>query len=165
MHTPLNKLLLKTILTSFIYIILASSGHAKTAPAFTLPTANKSISLSQFQGKVVYLDFWASWCTSCRKSFPWMNKMQERYGKKGLVIVAVNLDKDKAQLDKFLKKYPTNFIIAEDPSGSIAARYKVPGMPSAYLISRKGEITSYHIGFREKDKAKLEEKIKSLLSL
>lgn len=165
MRILLYRVQSKSVIFSFLLFLLVNTGYANTAPQFTLPTSDTSISLSDLKGKVIYLDFWASWCTPCRKSFPWMNEMQERYGKNGLVVVAINLDKDKTALNKFRKKYPVDFIIAEDPNGDIAKQYKVLGMPSAYLISREGKIINSHIGFREKDKAKLEAKIKALLKL
>ncbi len=133
------------------------------APDFSLKTQSGNITLKELQGKIVYLDFWASWCVPCRKSFPWMNEMHDRYKDKGLVIVAVNLDKDPELVAKFLSDYPAKFKIAYDPSGKSAEAYKVLGMPSSYIIDRKGNIIETHIGFREKDKADLEKKISSFL--
>lgn len=134
------------------------------APDLKLSTENGSVQLSALKGKVVYLDFWASWCVPCKKSFPWMNVMQKRYADQGFVIVAVNLDKERALADEFLKQVPANFIVAFDASGNSAAKYKLRGMPSSYLIGRDGKVHASHIGFREKDKDKLEQVIKNLLS-
>lgn len=134
------------------------------APGLKLSTENGSVQLSALKGKVVYLDFWASWCVPCKKSFPWMNVMQKRYADQGFVIVAVNLDKERALADEFLKQVPANFIVAFDASGNSAAKYKLRGMPSSYLIGRDGKVHASHIGFREKDKDKLEQVIKNLLS-
>ncbi|MCG6968834.1 MAG: TlpA disulfide reductase family protein [Gammaproteobacteria bacterium] len=136
---------------------------AADAPTFELPADENTISLNQLQGSVVYLDFWASWCTPCRKSFPWMNKIQSKYKDKGLVVVAVNLDKSKSKADDFLKEFDRNFIVAFDPEGKTAESYKVMGMPSSYLIDRKGQLHLSHIGFRESDTEKLESKIRELL--
>lgn len=133
------------------------------APDFVLPGRDQPVSLSTLHGKVVYLDFWASWCTPCRKSFPWMNTMQQRYGDRGLVIVAVNLDKERALAERFLKETPARFTISFDPEGKVAAAYKVRGMPSSYLIDPQGRIRSSHIGFRETGADDLEKTIQSLL--
>jgi len=137
--------------------------YAESAPGFTLPADSGQVTLADLHGKVVYLDFWATWCVPCRKSFPWFNDVLARYKDKGFVIVAVNLDKDKSDVRKFLEKYPADFSVAYDPDGEVAVKYQVKVMPSSYLIDRNGEIQLSHGGFREKDKPKLESAIKSLL--
>ena len=119
--------------------------------------------LSDLHGKVVYLDFWASWCVPCKKSFPWFNEIQERYKNQGLVIVAVNMDQEREDVEKFLAKYPADFVIAYDPNGEVATKYNVVGMPSSYLINRNGELSLTHLGFREKDKDPLQSAIEKLL--
>jgi cytochrome c biogenesis protein CcmG/thiol:disulfide interchange protein DsbE len=133
------------------------------APTFELPTDNGKISLSSLKGKVVYLDFWASWCGPCRKSFPWMNRMMQRYGDKGLVIVAVNLDKTRDLAQKFLHDYPAQFTVAYDPEGGTADEYAVEGMPTAYLIDDHHHIVKEHLGFRDEDMLGLERDIQRLL--
>ena len=123
-----------------------------------------SIDLNQMVGKVVYLDFWASWCTPCRKSFPWMNAMQKQYGKYGFEVVAINLDEDRELANQFLKQTPANFTIAFDPTGQTAESYSVDVMPSSFLIDRKGEPVAIHKGFRKVDSAALEKEIRQLLA-
>jgi len=137
---------------------------ADAAPDFKLPSAKGLVELSKLKGKVVYVDFWASWCTPCRKSFPWMNELHKKYKDQGLEVVAVNLDKSREPIDEFLAKTPAEFTIAYDPSGGAAATYKVTGMPSSYLIDRSGQLQVSHIGFRDKDKEEMEGKIKELLA-
>lgn len=101
----------------------------------------------QYRGKVVYLDFWASWCGPCKKSFPWMEAMHKKYERMGLKVIAVNLDKKKALADKFLKKIPANFPILFDPAGVLANQYQLAGMPMTYIIDRNGVIRYRHIGY------------------
>lgn len=137
---------------------------ADPAPDFKLPSANGMVELQGLKGKVVYLDFWASWCTPCRKAFPWMNELNKKYKDQGLQIVAVNLDKSREPIDEFLAKVPADFTIAYDPSGTTATAYKVQGMPSTYIIDRNGQLAVTHIGFRDKDKEEMENKIKELLA-
>ena len=137
--------------------------QATPAPDFELPTEAGSIVLQNQQGQVVYLDFWASWCKPCRKSFPWMNAMQAKYHARGLQIIAVNVDADPQEAKRFLEKYPAEFIVAYDAAGKVASQYQVKGMPSAYLIDRQGNIHKLHIGFREEDKAAMESLIQQLL--
>jgi cytochrome c biogenesis protein CcmG, thiol:disulfide interchange protein DsbE len=136
---------------------------AELAPTFTLPGRNQPVSLAALHGKVVYVDFWASWCIPCRKSFPWMNSLQKRYANQGLVIVAVNLDKTRELSDRFLSEVPAEVTIAYDPEGKVASAYKVKGMPSSYLIDRAGRVHSSHVGFREETAGDMEATIKDLL--
>ncbi len=135
------------------------------APDFTLPSFpdNREISLKDFKGRVVYLDFWATWCPPCRKSFPWMDEMHERYKDEGLSIIAVSVDKKREQIEQFIKKTKPAFIIAHDPTGNVAKAYELRAMPTTYLIDRNGQVVMTHMGFRSTDTDKLEATIQSLL--
>jgi len=155
------SILLTVLLVGFTLPAFAE----EPAPDFTLPSFpnDAPITLSDFKGRVVYLDFWATWCPPCRKSFPWMDEMHERYHDDGLTIIAVSVDKKRAIIERFIKKTEPAFIIAHDPTGKIAKTYKLRGMPSTYLINRKGELVMTHLGFRNSDKANLEATIQNLL--
>jgi len=142
---------------------LISSASASQAPDFTLQQPEYSLNLQQYRGQVVYLDFWASWCSPCRKSFPWMNALHERYADDGLVVLAVNLDQDSDAARRFLQRYPAQFNVVFDPQGKVAERYQLKGMPSSYLIDRQGKLVMTHTGFRTNDADLLEARIKSLL--
>jgi len=152
--------------TLFAFMLLNHSSFAAVsqAPEIDLPGINGNVNLSQYKGKVVYLDFWASWCKPCKESFPWLRELKDNYEAKGFEVVAINLDKERALADEFLKVMGVNFVVAFDESGDTASRYKLKGMPSSYLIGRDGKLYASHIGFREKDKAKLEQGIKQLLT-
>jgi len=120
--------------------------------------------IASHKGKVIYLDFWASWCGPCLKSFPWMNNMQEKYHQQGLVIISVNVDNSKALADEFLAEVPANFNVFYDPKGKVARKFKLKGMPSSYIIDRSGKMVSAHVGFTESKKMKYEEELKTLLN-
>lgn len=154
----------KLVIFMALFCLANAASALEAAPAFKIPTAKGMVDLSELKGQVIYLDFWASWCTPCRKSFPWMNEMENKYKDDGLKIVAVNLDKTRDVIDKFLKRTPANFTIAYDPGGQLAQSYKLVGMPTSYLIDRLGHIQATHVGFRKKDQEKLEAKIKGLLN-
>lgn len=146
--------------TVLLALILSGTSYAgNKAPNFNLPAASGNIQLNQYKGKVVYLDFWASWCVPCRHSFPWMNDMQKKYKAGGLEVVTINLDKKRALADRFLKEIPANFTVAFDPEGITAESYNVMGMPSSYLINRNGDIVYRHIGFQQNKAAELEAQI------
>lgn len=119
--------------------------------------------IKDYKGKIVYLDFWASWCGPCRKSFPWMNKMQTEYGSENFSVVSVNLDSDKELAEKFLVQTPANFPIVYDPNGDIASELKLKGMPSSFLINTRGKIISTHVGFTAEKKERYEQEILKLL--
>ena len=135
------------------------------APPIALPTANSgAVSLAPLRGRVVYVDFWASWCTPCRRSFPWMNEMQARYGKDGLVIVGVNVDKRLADAERFLRDTPASFTIAFDSEGKTPVAYDVKAMPSAFLVDRRGVVTAVEEGFRDEQRNDVEARIRALLA-
>lgn len=141
----------------------SSNAFAAQASDFKLEGQEKTIQLSKYRGQIVYLDFWASWCQPCRKSFTWMNKMQSLYGKEGFKVIAVNLDESRIKADEFLKQIPAGFDVAFDPSGNTAELYKVKAMPSSYIIDKLGNVVHANLGFRETDEDTLEEKIRSLI--
>ncbi|MCO7226594.1 TlpA disulfide reductase family protein [Pleionea sp. CnH1-48] len=128
------------------------------------PQQQLSESLELHKGKVIYLDFWASWCVPCRYSFPWMNEMLERHQAKGFTVITVNLDTEKRLADEFLKQYPANFDIIYDQKGVLAEKYQLQGMPNAYVIDRQGQIVARHVGFRSKKVKEYEQSILTLLS-
>lgn len=140
------------------------SAETREAPAFSVATDAGKLNLADFKGKVVYLDFFASWCSPCRSSFKWLNETHDKYAANGFVIVAVNVDKEKELAAQFLKENPAKFRVGYDPEGKVAQTYQLKGMPSSYLIDRKGQLRATHIGFRDKDKVARTDEIKSLLA-
>jgi len=135
------------------------------APDVELPAAvDAAPRLSALKGKLVYVDFWASWCGPCRQSFPWMNEMQAKYGAKGLQVVAINLDAKRADADAFLAQVPARFGLAFDAAGSSAKRFGVKGMPTSVLIGRNGEVLMVHQGFREDERQALEARLAAALA-
>jgi cytochrome c biogenesis protein CcmG/thiol:disulfide interchange protein DsbE len=154
-------------LALLIFLGVACTAHAidvsTPAPEFDLPGQDGSIKLSAQKGKVVYLDYWASWCGPCRQSFPWMNEMQTRYADQGLQIIAVNLDAKIDDAKRFLAESSANFIIAYDPKGETPRLYGVKGMPTSILIGRDGKVLAQHVGFNQGSRAELEQKIRSAL--
>ena len=93
--------------------------------------AEDSLDLTQYEGKVVVLDFWASWCAPCRRSFPWWNTMHAKYADEGLVIIGVNLDNDPNSAKEFLAEFPADFKIYYDTDKELARKFGVQAMPSS----------------------------------
>lgn len=135
------------------------------APEFSLSQADgKPLHLSALRGKVVYVDFWASWCAPCRRSFPWMNAMHDKYAANGLVVVGINVDQRKPDAEKFLAQVPAKFAIAFDTPGDSPKAYGIRAMPSSVLIDAHGRVVAVHAGFRDEDREQLEAKIRAALS-
>jgi len=122
------------------------------------------LDLSAYKGKVVYLDFWASWCTPCRQSFPWMNELQELNGQRGLVVIAVNVDHDKELADKFLQRFAPQFKIVYDSKGEIAHQYQLKDMPTSFVIGRDGRVRYTHAGFYPNQQATYSAHIEEVLN-
>jgi cytochrome c biogenesis protein CcmG/thiol:disulfide interchange protein DsbE len=139
----------------FMSICLAALVPVQAAP---------SLDLTALRGRVVYLDFWASWCGPCRQSFPWMETMKSTYEALGLDIVAVNLDTHRSDADRFLKQFHPTFDLRFDPKGELAQFYKVEGMPTSVLIDRHGVTRFTHVGFRPVDGAVYEAQVRELLA-
>lgn len=118
----------------------------------------------QFKGKVLYIDFWASWCVPCLLSFPFMNDLQKVYGSHGLQVVAVNVDEKPSDATAFLAKHPPGFLVAPGPNGPCAQAFGVASMPTSFLVDRKGAIRATHSGFRAGDADGLRAAVEALVA-
>jgi thiol-disulfide isomerase/thioredoxin len=130
----------------------------------TAARADPPAALQPIDGRVVWVDFWASWCVPCRRSFPWLNSMHRKYGPEGLQIIAVNLDKDRALADGFLAEVPAEFAVRFDPSAALAKEFAVQTMPSSFLIDADGHVLAKHFGFKTADTAEYERAIEGALA-
>jgi len=133
----------------------------------TQPGAQASqpnLDLAQYRGQVVIVDFWASWCKPCRQSIPWLNQLRARYGSRGLVIIGVNVDAERADADRFLREVPIDFEVVYDSQGALAGQFRLQGMPSTFIFDRAGKLAATHMGFREKQREQHENEIQNLLT-
>ena len=146
----------RLFLCKALILMLASS-----LPGISL---GAGLDLAAHQGKVVIVDFWASWCVPCRRSFPWMNAMQAKYGDEGLVIIAVNMDADGNEAASFLRDYPADFEVVYDPGGDLAREYDVIAMPSSYVFDREGRQIARHLGFKVSKQNEYESTLAEALS-
>lgn len=147
-------------ITSMTLLYLVSSAHAEEVNSLLLLEKR----LKEEKGNVVYLDFWSSWCGPCRKSFPWMNELQNKYQQQGLTILSINLDHDRKLAAQFLIETPADFAIIYDPKGLVARKFKLKGMPSSFIFDRTGNLVSAHTGFNQQKSLAYEQEIIEILS-
>ena len=139
----------------------------QSAPALSLPllagSSAATLSLASLQGKVIYLDFWASWCGPCRVSFPQLEQLRRQLGPRGFEVLAVNLDELEADALQFLEEVPVSYPVVRDGTGETPRRYGILGMPTGYLIDRAGIVRLVHQGYRKSDGDALRTAIVELL--
>jgi thiol-disulfide isomerase/thioredoxin len=134
------------------------------APDFSLPNligGNVDVTLKSLHGKVVVMDFWASWCPPCRQTLPRLGRMRDRHP--SLVLLAVSIDEQRAKALDFLKPRDTSMVFLHDAQRAVATRYDLGGMPSLVLIDRKGVIRYRHDGYTEGDAKAIEEEVRKLM--
>ena len=154
-----------------LLLCLPFSAHAdvavvgQKAPAVSLPALSGSgdISLESLRGKVVYVDFWASWCGPCRVSFPILENLATELGPEGFEVLAINVDEVEEDAQQFLSDMPVSYLVVRDAEGVSPQAYGIMGMPTGYLIDREGVIREIHQGFRKSDGDELRAEIVMLL--
>jgi thiol-disulfide isomerase/thioredoxin len=134
----------------------ASLGAAGTAPKSIAVLDSLTGDSTIVRGKVVYVDFWASWCVPCRLSFPWMKDLQAKYGERGLQVVAINVDRDRAAARKFLEDVHASLPIVYDPAGKLAKLYDLQVMPTSFIYGRDGILRRRRDGFDPGEKQSVE---------
>jgi cytochrome c biogenesis protein CcmG/thiol:disulfide interchange protein DsbE len=154
---------MKPWLLLFSVLSFATASFATAAIEISSLVGSPVKTDAELSGKVVIVDFWASWCGPCRKSFPFLNQLQQKHQAAGLVVLAVNEDEERSDAEAFLKQYPANFAVLFDKEGQLASQYQIPGMPTTVVIDRKGKIRYSHSGFFESKTAAFEQEIQQLL--
>ena len=127
-------------------VLFAAAPVAMPASAMAAE-ADGTLDLAKYRGKVVYVDFWASWCAPCRLSFSYLNQLRASYDNKDLVIVTINLDHDRKAAAQFLQVVGTGLPVIYDPKGAIASHFQVTTMPTSVVIGRDGRQRFVHHGY------------------
>jgi thiol-disulfide isomerase/thioredoxin len=137
----------------------------KPAPAIEVKLANgNAFHPSDAAGKVLVLDFWATWCAPCKASFPKVDDIYKKHASKGLEVVAINEDEDPKKVPAFLAEVKPSFTIAFDNNGNAAETFGVDTMPSSFIIDRRGVVRYAHSGYHPDDAATIESEIEELLA-
>ncbi len=157
------------IFTLFFLITFSVNAQAvsvgdKALPFTLTDLAGNEVSLKNFADKIVFLNFWATWCEPCKQELPLLSRFQGR--NKEVIVIAINIDKKRASAKRFLKKYPLDLLVLSDPDGKVVKSYKPFGMPVSFIIDGRGVVKKIHLGFnKKKDPALWEKEIMELLKI
>lgn len=151
-----------------VFAVLVTGLPAEVAPGSSFPQLSTAGltggSLPETFGKVVLVDFWASWCAPCKASFPAYSRLQDVYASRGLVVVGVSVDENPALYAAFVAKHKPSFATLDDPSHALVKLVEVPTMPTSYLLDRKGCVRFVHAGFHgDLTERELAKEVESLL--
>ena len=169
-YIPMKERFLKSIILLLVLLtpMVASAGWINSpAPDFTLQDSNgQKVSLSQFKGRVVLINFWASWCAPCKKEFPNLNSFVGKYDSSDVVVLAININKKRSHADDFLNDAGAlnkNMFVLFDPSAKVIPLYKARAMPTSFIIDKEGLIRHVHFGYNKKDPKKWIAEVDALL--
>jgi len=123
------------------------------------------INLKNMKGQALYIDFWASWCGPCVKSFPYMDQLERRFKEQDFRVIAINLDENIEDAHEFLKKRPVKFSVMQDKDQQCAKGFDVMAMPSSYLVDKQGIVQYIHLGFRSNEVSELEAQLKKIVNI
>ncbi|OGW20583.1 MAG: thiol-disulfide oxidoreductase [Nitrospinae bacterium RIFCSPLOWO2_12_FULL_47_7] len=125
--------------------------EAFIAPGFQMPSlSGGTVNLSEYRGKVVFINFWATWCATCKVEMPSMEKLYQRFKNRGFEMLTISVDKDRSLIEPFMKEYNLSFPVLLDPDSQVAKRkYKTTGVPETFILNRDGIIVHKAIGPRD----------------
>lgn len=139
-------------------------GGTRKAPDFTLKSATGSnIKLSELRGRVVLVNFWATWCTPCKEELPFFNTLYRRYQNLGLEVLGVNIDKVPSHATQMSTALGLSFPVLFDPAGNTSTLYQIRTMPTTFVVAKDGTLRHVHWGFGPSEPARYEEEIRALL--
>jgi peroxiredoxin len=167
MKTRISSMLTGAALAAALLVSVpaSSAGPASgPAPQFSMPARGGStLSLGQYKGQVVMLNFWASWCGPCRQEMPLLENIYKKYNKLGFTLIGVNVEPDSKAADEWLKQTPVSFPVIYDKDSQVSKLYDVAGMPSTVIIDRKGNIRVLHRGYKPGDENEYLDSIRTLV--
>ena len=166
MHTASRHGLKALLVAAALAIAPALSAGDASGPAaaFSLKSrAGGEVSLSSLRGKVVLINFWATWCGPCRKEMPLLEQIHRKYAPLGFTMLGVNVEEDTRLMDTFLKDVPVSFPVLLDPANGVSKLYHVSAMPSTVIVDRKGNVRFIHQGYQPGDEGKYQDLIRQLI--
>ncbi len=159
---------MKKIVVSFISLFFSLSIMSvelnEPAPDFTLKSmTGENVKLSELQGNVVMINFWASWCGPCRQEMPLLDEFYKKYNKLGFVLLGINVEEDSSKAANYLREIPVSFPILYDNTNSVSKLYNVDAMPSTVLVDRNGNLRFLHRGYKPGDENEYKKLMKALM--
>lgn len=159
---------IRTALGALLVMILSTSVNAavtqEPAPAFSLPDrTGQTVSLEEFKGQVVLINFWASWCGPCRQEMPLLEELHQRYSSLGFTLLGINVEEDSALADNFLQSMPVNFPILFDQTNSVSKAYDVIAMPTTVILDREGLVRFVHYGYEAGYENDYQDQVRTLI--
>lgn len=162
-----------TVVAAVLLLVIKTAGPTyagminEKAPDISLADLKgKMVTLDGFKGKVVFVDFWASWCGPCKQEFPEINRFISKYNDKDVVVLAVNVDKQRSHAEEFLAKIPDlsgKITVVLDPDSKVVSLYNARMMPTSFIIDKAGVVRYIHFGFNESDPASWAAEVDGLL--
>ncbi len=168
--TALGALVLAAVVAAGPTTRAARAGDRQVAPGQLAPPIRLEaedgipVSLAGLRGRVVLVDFWASWCAPCRRAFPEIDRLYADLGPRGFEVLAVNLDERRQDANAFLADRPHKVTVVFDPKGTSAEAFGLSGMPSSFLVGRDGKVRFVHVGYTEAVLGAYRREIEQLLS-
>jgi len=155
--------LLAAVLLACQVSFLSAAAKQALAPEFTLKDLNGTpVTLSQFKGCVIFLDFWASWCPPCRGSIPAVENLYEKYKDKKVVFLGISVENDKAAIREFVSEYGMKYPVLMT-NGTVERDYRIQGIPAFFIINEKGEIARRYYGYQPRMENEWQTEIDTLL--
>ncbi len=148
------------VLTLATMLLTGLPTQAAKPPA---PIPAEDFDIADHAGRVILVDFWASWCPPCVESMPWLSRMASTHGDEGLTIVAINVDRDLKDAAKMLAALDPGIVVVHDETGSLAKAYELEALPSAFVYDRTGTLRASHVGFLLADAGAKEAELVALL--
>jgi len=145
-------------------VAAGTAANGQPAPAFDLPSRDgKDVSLAQYKGDVVMINFWASWCGPCRQEMPLLEDIYKKYNKLGFTLIGVNVEPDSKAADDWLKATPVTFPVGYDKDSKVSQMFKVSGMPTTVIIDRKGNLRYRHVSYKPGDEGEYLNTIRAMI--
>ena len=164
MNHRITRIAVRAIAALVVSLPVLAASSSSPAPDFTLAArGGKSVSLAQYKGQVVMINFWATWCGPCREEMPLLESIYKKYNKVGFTLIGVNVEPDSKAAEAWLKQTPVSFPILFDTQSKVSKLYQVAGMPSTVIVDRKGQVRLIHKGYKSGDENEYQNSIRTLI--